>query len=89
MPADQTKWGRDKEQAKVNRLLGLARGGSKGSKHRNVRTLHKLKPEHLTPDEVAIITEYEAELTRRGHFECIFPVKETVDTYTEFFESQR
>ena len=90
VPCDQSKWGRDKEQAKVDRLLGLDRGSMRTSnRHRNVRALSGLKLKDLLPDEVAVITEFEAELTRRGHFECIYPVAETALQYSEFFEAQR
>lgn len=90
VPCDQSKWGREKEQKKVDRLLGLDRGAMRSTtRHRNVRSLGGLKMKDLLPDEVAIITEFEAELSRRGHFECIYPVAETALQYSEFFEAQR
>jgi tubulin polyglutamylase TTLL4 len=41
----------------------------------------------LNPYEIHILAEYEEEFYRKGHFERIFPVKETVEQYKEFFST--
>ena len=34
---------------------------------------------HLTEDDLEIMAEYEEEQRRKGHFELIFPTKETIE----------
>ena len=34
---------------------------------------------HLTEDDMAILADYEEEQCRKGHFETIFPTRETID----------
>lgn len=43
----------------------------------------------LTEDDMDILAEFEEEQKRSGHFDLIFPTKETIDTLGPFFECQR
>jgi hypothetical protein len=36
-----------------------------------------------------ILADFEEEQTRRGHFELIFPTRDTIDTLGPFFETAR
>ena len=44
---------------------------------------------NLSEDDLDIISEYEEEQMRKGHFELLFPTKENVETLGPYFESQR
>jgi len=43
----------------------------------------------LTEDDMEILAEYEEEQARRGHFQLLFPTRETVDSLGPYFECQR
>lgn len=43
----------------------------------------------LTEDDLDIMAEFEEEQRRIGHYELIFPTKETIDSLGPYFESQR
>lgn len=43
----------------------------------------------LTEDDMDILAEFEEEQRRIGHFELIFPTKDTIDSLGPFFECQR
>ena len=41
---------------------------------------------HLTEDDMAILAEYEEEQQRKGHFETLFPTRETIETLGPYFD---
>ena len=41
----------------------------------------------LTEDDMDILADFEEEQTRIGHFELLFPTKETVDILGNHFDS--
>jgi hypothetical protein len=43
----------------------------------------------LTEDDMEIMAEFEEEQRRTGHFELIFPTRDTIDNLGPYFESQR
>jgi hypothetical protein len=43
----------------------------------------------LTEDDMDIIADFEEEQSRIGHFECLFPTKDTIEALGAHFESQR
>lgn len=44
---------------------------------------------NLNEDDMELLAEYEEEQERLGHFERIFPTRETIDTLGPYFDSQR
>ena len=44
---------------------------------------------NLTEDDMEILAEFEEEQQRKGHFETLFPTRETIDTLGPYFDSQR
>ena len=43
----------------------------------------------LTEDDMDILAEYEEEQRRKGHFETLFPTRETIDLFAPYFDCQR
>lgn len=43
----------------------------------------------LTEDDMEILADFEEEQSRKGHFETIFPTRETIEALGGYFESQR
>lgn len=43
----------------------------------------------LTEDDMEILADFEEEQSRKGHFETIFPTRETIEQLGGYFESQR
>ena len=41
---------------------------------------------YLSEDDLEILAEYEEEQTRTGHYELLFPTKETIETLGPYFE---
>jgi len=40
----------------------------------------------LTEDDLEIMAEFEEEQSRRGHFQLIFPTKDTIESLGPYFE---
>jgi len=45
--------------------------------------------QYLTEDDLELLAEWEEEQTRIGHYDLLFPTKETVESLGPFFECQR
>lgn len=43
----------------------------------------------LTEDDLEILADFEEEQRRKGHFELLFPTKETIETLGPYFDCQR
>ncbi len=43
----------------------------------------------LTEDDLEIMAEFEEEQARRGHFQLIFPTRDTIESLGPYFECQR
>lgn len=43
----------------------------------------------LTEDDMAILADFEEEQSRKGHFETIFPTRETIEALGNHFDIQR
>ena len=43
----------------------------------------------LSEDDLEILAEFEEEQRRKGHFELLFPTRQTIEAYGPYFESQR
>ena len=44
---------------------------------------------YLTEDDLEIMAEFEEEQARIGHYELIFPTKDTIESLGPYFECQR
>jgi hypothetical protein len=43
----------------------------------------------LTEDDMDIMADFEEEQRRKGHFETLFPTRETIEMLGPYFDSQR
>ena len=64
--------------------------GQSGQKAEKIRIPSFLEGfSSLTEDDLDIIADFEEEQSRIGHFELLFPTKETIDVLGAHFDSQR
>ncbi len=60
---------------------------------KNINNLENLNYDNcidiLSPEDWLVLFESEEELDRVGHYERIFPIKQTVDRYKKLFEINR
>eukprot|EP00744_Colponema_vietnamica_P042090 GILI01089439.1.p1 GENE.GILI01089439.1~~GILI01089439.1.p1 ORF type:complete len:139 (+),score=23.15 GILI01089439.1:33-419(+) len=88
IPFRRSVYARELEKLKKSRLLGLD-AVKAAPKPRSFASLQEKSLSELSPEDWNIIIETEEEWYRRGHFDRIFPLPETIDYYSQFFESPR
>lgn len=91
VPFDRKQMTRDLDSAKQKRLY---LGGPKSTRpqYRGLQSLlsaQSLSDYLLTEEDFKVLAETEEELSRSGHFERIFPMRENVDYFERFFETPR
>ena len=67
------------------------RSNTKGSAIREKTTIPSFLEgfTQLTEDDMEILADFEEEQSRKGHFDTIFPTRETIEQLGGYFESQR
>ena len=60
--------------------------------HKNIAEVKGLKEfseETLSEEDIHVILDSEEEVQRRGHFEKIFPMRDTCESYERYFDCAR
>lgn len=90
VPYDREKMELDKEDLKTNRLLGLEKNVK--TTHRNLTGLmncNSLEEYDISQEDLNVLIDSEEEWDRIGNFDRIFPLKNNVDYYSQFFPIAR
>mmetsp|Transcript_19259 Transcript_19259/g.18948 ORF Transcript_19259/g.18948 Transcript_19259/m.18948 type:complete len:92 (-) Transcript_19259:357-632(-) len=91
MPFDRKKLDKEEEEQAKNRLLGFDKN-KEASKTKSVARLDgeikdfKNQVENLSKADITMLMEYDEELSRKGHYEAIFPKQSNIKAYEKFFE---
>lgn len=91
MPFDRKKLEKEEEQQTKNRLLGFDKN-KEPSKTKSIARLDgdikdfKKQVENLSNSDITLLMEYEEEISRKGHYEAIFPKQSNIKNYEKFFE---
>lgn len=89
VPCDREVLTQDSEQQRQNRIFGLNKSRQKRPTLQAVAASKRLEDLDLPEAEITMLMELEEELSRCGDFECLFPVKETLEKYSKLLQVDR
>ena len=90
----ENKLEKDEEMIAKSRLLGTNKNKELFKSKFTVKKGEEIKDfkdqiNNFSFEDIWMLMDYEDEVARRGHFECIFPKSSNIKTYENYFEWPR